>query len=149
VSSAREKAERDQVRAKKAEEAAERKAQRDCDKQAREAEKAVQLPQRGKRKASQSAAPRKKQNHGVGVARTDTVARLCERIKMPQPRDSKLVTCPSILRDQDFPIARYPNFFIPGRDVYAFFMIKGGVALDVGNPLAIAWLNKSRSSTSF
>ncbi|KAF1924411.1 uncharacterized protein M421DRAFT_8721 [Didymella exigua CBS 183.55] len=48
-----EKEERERVRAEKAEEAAERKAQRERDEQARDAQKAVQLPQRGNCKASQ------------------------------------------------------------------------------------------------
>ena len=70
----REKEERERVRAEKAQEAAERKAQRQRDKQARDAEKAVQLPQRGKRKASQFSAPRKKQNRGAVAARRGVVA---------------------------------------------------------------------------
>jgi hypothetical protein len=70
----KEKEERDRVRAEKAKEAAERKAQKERDKQAHNAEKAIQLPQRGKRKASQSAAPRKKQNCGAVAARRGVVA---------------------------------------------------------------------------
>ena len=71
---AREKAERDQVRAEKAKEAAKRKAQRERDKEACNAAEAIQLPQRGKRKASQSTAPRKKQNRGAVAARRGDVA---------------------------------------------------------------------------
>ena len=70
---AKEKAERDQVRAEKAKEAAKRKAQRERDKEACNAAEAIQLPQRGKRKASQSAAPRKKQNRGAVAARRGVV----------------------------------------------------------------------------
>ncbi|RYN16665.1 hypothetical protein AA0119_g13177 [Alternaria tenuissima] len=71
---AREKEERDRVKAEKAKEAAERKAQREHNKQARNAEKDVQLPQRGKRKASQSVGPRKKQSCGAVAARRSVVA---------------------------------------------------------------------------
>lgn len=49
----REKEERDRLKAKKAAEVAERKDQRERDKQARDARKAIQLPPRGKHKASQ------------------------------------------------------------------------------------------------
>ncbi|KAF1928523.1 uncharacterized protein M421DRAFT_48400, partial [Didymella exigua CBS 183.55] len=67
---AREKDEREQVGAKKAKEAAERKAQRERDKQACDAEKTVQLPQRGKRKASAAPAAKiSKKRRTVGAAR--------------------------------------------------------------------------------
>ncbi|KAH8621094.1 hypothetical protein IG631_24259 [Alternaria alternata] len=49
----REREERGRLKAVKAAEAVERKAHRERDKQARDAEKAVQLPQRGKRNAPQ------------------------------------------------------------------------------------------------
>jgi hypothetical protein len=71
---AREKEERERVRAEKAEEAAKRKARRERDKQARNAQKAVQLPQRGKRKASTApAATIPKKRRTVATAR-DVVA---------------------------------------------------------------------------
>ena len=69
----REKEERDQLKAERAADAAERKAQKQRDKEARDAAKALQLPQTGKRKASQSAAPQKKQNRGGAAARSRQV----------------------------------------------------------------------------
>ncbi|KAF2726832.1 hypothetical protein EJ04DRAFT_597115, partial [Polyplosphaeria fusca] len=70
----KEKAEQDRLKSEKTKEVAERKAQRQRDKQARDAEKAVQLLQRGKRKASQPTEPKKKQNRGAVGARHDVVA---------------------------------------------------------------------------
>jgi hypothetical protein len=69
----KEKDERDQVKAKKAEEVAERKAERERQKQARDAGKAVQLSQRGKRKVSQVVLPRKKQKCSGTAARSQPV----------------------------------------------------------------------------
>ena len=55
-------------------EAAKKAAKNKRQKEARYAAKAIQLPQTGKRKASQSTAPRKKQNLGVvGVQRSNVV----------------------------------------------------------------------------
>jgi hypothetical protein len=59
-----EKEERARVRAVKDAEVAERRVEKQREKQARDAQKALQLPKTGNRKASQSTAPRKKQNHG-------------------------------------------------------------------------------------
>ena len=70
----REKEERARLNAVKAAEVAQRKAQRERNKQAHNAAEAVQLPQRGKRKASNSPAPRKKQNRGAVAARRGVVA---------------------------------------------------------------------------
>lgn len=67
----KEAAERAQL---KREEAAARKAERERQKQERDAVEAIQLTQRGKRKASQSAAPRKKQSRGAAAARSCCVA---------------------------------------------------------------------------
>jgi hypothetical protein len=67
----KEAAERAQL---KREEAAKRKAERERQKQERDAAEAIQLPQRGKRKASQSTAPRKKQNRGAAAARSRYIA---------------------------------------------------------------------------
>ena len=75
---AREKEERDELKAKKAKEAAERKAQRDCDRQACNAEKAVQLPQRGKRKASTAPAAKITKKHC-------TVATVCGVVDAEPP----------------------------------------------------------------
>ncbi|KAK1914182.1 hypothetical protein P3342_007428 [Pyrenophora teres f. teres] len=58
----------------KREEVAKRKAERERQKQERDAAEAIQLPQRGKRKVSQSPAPRKKQNRGAAAARSRRVA---------------------------------------------------------------------------
>jgi hypothetical protein len=58
---AREKKERNQLKANKAKEVAEREAQRERQRQARNSQKAVQESSIGKRKASQKAEPRKKQ----------------------------------------------------------------------------------------
>lgn len=80
----KEKAERGLVKAGKAKEVAERKTQRECDKQGRDAEKAVQLPQRGKRKAPPFAAPRKKQNCGAVAARRGVVAATPPSTSHPQ-----------------------------------------------------------------
>jgi hypothetical protein len=66
----KEKEERARLNAVKAAEVAERKAARERQKQARDAAKAIKLPQRSKRKASQSTAPRKKQNRGAAAARS-------------------------------------------------------------------------------
>jgi hypothetical protein len=60
----REKEERAQSKAVKDAEVVERKADRERQKQARDTAKAIQLPRTGKRKALESAAPRKKQNRG-------------------------------------------------------------------------------------
>ncbi|XP_014549960.1 hypothetical protein COCVIDRAFT_117299, partial [Bipolaris victoriae FI3] len=67
----KEAAERAQL---KREEAAARKAEREHQKQERDAVEAIQLTQRGKRKASQSTAPRKKQSRGAATARSCCVA---------------------------------------------------------------------------
>jgi hypothetical protein len=69
----REKEEREQLRAGKAKEAAERKAQRERDKQACDAEKAIQLPQRGKRKASTAPLARISKKRCVRAAFSRTV----------------------------------------------------------------------------
>ena len=69
----REKEERERVRAKKAKEAAKRKAQRERDKQARNAKKAIQLPQRGKRKALTAPAAKISKKRCVRAARSRTV----------------------------------------------------------------------------
>ncbi|KAF1829108.1 hypothetical protein BDW02DRAFT_613021 [Decorospora gaudefroyi] len=58
----------------KREEVAQRKAERDRQKQERDAAEAIQLPRKGKRKVSQSTAPRKKQNRGAAAARSRLVA---------------------------------------------------------------------------
>ena len=60
----REKEDRARVNAEKAAQVAERKAEKERQKQARDASKSIQLPKVVKRKVSQSAAPRKKQNRG-------------------------------------------------------------------------------------
>ena len=60
-----EKEERARLKAVKAAEVAERRAERQRQKDAHDASKSIQLPKTGKRKASQSAAPRKKQNRGA------------------------------------------------------------------------------------
>ena len=70
----KEKEERARLNAVKAAEVAERKSARERQKQACNAAKAIQLPQRSKRKASQSTAPRKKQNRGAAAARSRSVA---------------------------------------------------------------------------
>jgi hypothetical protein len=69
----REKEEREQIRAEKAKKAAERKAQREHDKKARNAGKAIQLPQRGKRKASTAPLARISKKHCVRAACSRTV----------------------------------------------------------------------------
>ncbi|CAN9260737.1 unnamed protein product [Alternaria alternata] len=56
---AREKEERDWLKAKKAKEVAERKAEGERQKQARDYQRSIQKPPAGKCKASQQAAPRK------------------------------------------------------------------------------------------
>jgi hypothetical protein len=70
----REKEERERVRAEKAKEAAKRKAQRERDKQAHDATKAIQLPQRGKRKASTAPAAKISKKRCVRAAHSRTVA---------------------------------------------------------------------------
>jgi hypothetical protein len=69
-----EKEERERVRAEKAKEAAKRKAQREGDKQARDAEKAIQLPQKGKCKASTAPAAKISKKRRVGAAQSRAVA---------------------------------------------------------------------------
>ena len=70
----REKEERERVKAEKAKEAAECKAQKERDKQARNAKKDIQLPQRGKRKALTASAAKISKKRRVGAARSRTVA---------------------------------------------------------------------------
>jgi hypothetical protein len=70
----REKEERERVRAEKAKEAAKRKAQREHDKQARNAKKAIQLPQKGKRKALTAPAAKISKKRRVGAAQSRAVA---------------------------------------------------------------------------
>ena len=62
---AREKEERKQLKAEKAKKVAERRAERERQRQARNSQEAVQKPSTGKRKASQSAAPKKKQKRSA------------------------------------------------------------------------------------
>ena len=83
VARVREKEERDQLKAVKAAEAAERKAQKERDKQGHNAKEAIKFPQRGKRKASQVAAPRKKQKRGRAVACSQRIVH--ERSPSPPP----------------------------------------------------------------
>jgi hypothetical protein len=71
---AREKEERDQVKAKKAEEAAERKAAKEAQKRDRNAQKSIQLPNQGKRKASDQLQSETVKKHGGRGARSRTVA---------------------------------------------------------------------------
>ena len=83
---AREKVERDQVNAEKRAGIEECKAERLHKKQEREAKKALQLPRKGKRKASQATAPRKKQRgSGAAACRPPVVH---ERSPMPEAKKS-------------------------------------------------------------
>jgi hypothetical protein len=78
---AREKEERDRLKAKKAKEVAERKAERERQRQARDSQKAIQKPSTGKRKAAQKAAPRKKQKRSAG----DDVGSASRTARTPTP----------------------------------------------------------------
>lgn len=78
-----EKEERARLKAVKDAGIAERKAERERQKQARNAAKAIQLPKTGKRKASQSTAPRKKLNRGGGGGGSRPTAH--ERSPTPPP----------------------------------------------------------------
>lgn len=78
----REKEERDQLKAVKAQEAAERKAESKHQKQAYNAQKVTRLPEIGTCKTSQSTGPRKKRWCGGAVARGQPV--VCARSPTPQ-----------------------------------------------------------------
>ena len=78
---AREKEERDQLKAEKAKEVAERKAERERQRQARDSLKAMQNSSAGKRKASQKAASKKKQKRSV----RDDVGSASRMARTPTP----------------------------------------------------------------
>jgi hypothetical protein len=81
---------------------------------------------------------------------------LCMLIKVLQPLQPKLVCSPAVLRDCNNPVLGQILLLIPGREVIAALEDDEGRgrvpssadALDNCNPLAIAWLNKLRSSAS-
>lgn len=79
-----EKEERAQLKAVKDAEVAKRQAEKQRQKEARDAAKAIQLPQTSKRKASQSAAPRKKQKRGAVGSGSRPIAH--ERSPTPPPK---------------------------------------------------------------
>ncbi|CAN9279314.1 unnamed protein product [Alternaria alternata] len=81
-----EKAERDQIKAKKAEEVAERKVKRERQKQARDAQKAIQLSQRCRRTVLQASAHKSKPKRGAVGARS----RPNPATPPPAPRTHKL-----------------------------------------------------------
>ncbi|KAJ8111141.1 hypothetical protein OPT61_g6193 [Boeremia exigua] len=82
----REKEDRAKLQAVKAAEVAKRKAKKEHQKQAQEAEKSIQLPKTVKRKLLQSAAPRKKQNRGGVGGGSQPIAH--ERSLSPPTRTS-------------------------------------------------------------
>ena len=71
---AREKDEREKKRIQERKEIDERKAERERKKRECDSQKASQTTQKGKRKVSQKAAPRKKQNRGSAAVRSSSVA---------------------------------------------------------------------------
>ncbi|KAF1354169.1 hypothetical protein EJ07DRAFT_134324 [Lizonia empirigonia] len=78
---AREKVEREQLKAEKAKEVAERKAERERQRQACDSQKAIKKPSIGKRKALEKAAPRKKQKRSA----EDDVGGASRIARMPTP----------------------------------------------------------------
>ncbi|KAF1938238.1 hypothetical protein EJ02DRAFT_30372 [Clathrospora elynae] len=83
VQRAREKDEREKKRIQERKEIDERKAERERKKHKCNSQKALQTTQKGKRKASQKAAPRKKQNCGSAAVQSSSVAH--EQPSAPAP----------------------------------------------------------------